>query len=120
MNYRDTLTTCQACNKQFVFTVEKQRKMAEAGKEVAIPEYCVTCTRKETYGGRLHGHVKWFNPDKGYGFVVQEDGSELFLHRSGVPRGSDGTLPHLEDGQEILYDVKDTPKGPQAIEVTPV
>ena len=120
MNYRDTLVTCQACSKQFVFTVEKQRQMADAGHEVAVPEMCTACTRKEKNGGKFHGRVKWFNPDKGFGFVVQEDGSELFLHRSGVSRGSDGTLPRLEDGQEIHYDIKDTPKGPQAIEATPL
>jgi CspA family cold shock protein len=119
MNFRDTLVTCQECEKQFVFTVEKQRRMAEQGQEVAIPEICDSCTQKTRYGGRLHGHLKWFSLEKGYGFIVTDEGSEIFVHRSGVPRADDGTLPTLEEGQEVLYELKDTPKGAQAVEVTP-
>jgi CspA family cold shock protein len=119
MNFRDTLVTCQECGKQFVFTVEKQRKMAERGQEVRIPETCDRCTQRTKYGGRLHGHLKWFSLEKGYGFIVKDDGSEIFVHRSGVARADDGTLLPLEEGQEVLYEEKDTPKGPQAVEVTP-
>jgi cold shock protein len=119
MNYRDTLVTCKECDKQFIFTVEKQRQLAERGVEVVAPELCDACTPKIDYGGRLHGRVKWFSLEKGYGFIVQEDGSELFLHRSGVLPGEDSTLPPLEDGQEVLYEVTDSSKGPQAAQVQP-
>ena len=43
MNFRDTLVTCQECNKQFVLTVEKQREMAERGREIVIPQLCAAC-----------------------------------------------------------------------------
>jgi CspA family cold shock protein len=119
MNFRDTLVTCQECSTQFVFTVEKQRQMAESGLEVVIPEYCNACTQRVQYGDKRHGRIKWFDPGKGYGFLLQDDGSELFVHRTGVPLTADGALPRLEDGQEVLYEVKDTPKGPQAVQVAP-
>lgn len=119
MNFRDTLVTCQECGKQFVFTVETQRQMADKGLEVAVPERCAACTPKVDYGGRLHGRIKWFDLGKGYGFIAEDNGKELFFHRTGVPLTEDGRLPSLEEGQEVLYDVKESPKGPQAVEVTP-
>jgi CspA family cold shock protein len=120
MNFRDTLVTCQECGKQFIFTVETQRQMAEAGQEVRVPEMCDICTRKVKYGGKRHGRIKWFDLGKGYGFISEDDGKELFFHRSGVPMTEEGSLPPLEDGQEVLYDVIDSPKGPQAVQVTPL
>lgn len=119
MNYRDTLVTCQECGKQYIFTVEKQRQMAERGQEVAAPERCSICTRKVSFGGRLHGRIKWFDLGKGYGFIAEDNGKELFFHRSSVPLTEEGKLPSLEEGQEVLYDVTDSPKGPQAVKVTP-
>jgi CspA family cold shock protein len=119
MNFRDTLITCQECGKQFIFTVETQRQMADKGLEVEAPEQCDTCTRKVNYGGRLHGRIKWFDLGKGYGFISEDSGKELFFHRSGVSLTGEGKLPALPEGQEVLYDVKESPKGPQAVQVTP-
>jgi len=119
MNYRDTLVTCEECGKQFICTVEKQRQLAERGVEMAIPDLCDACTQNIKYGGKLRGRIKWFSLEKGYGFIVQEDGSELFLHRSGVSSGENSTLPPLADGQEVLYEVMDSSKGPQAVGVRP-
>jgi CspA family cold shock protein len=119
MNFRDTFVTCQQCGKQFVFTVEKQRQMADRGLEVVIPDLCNTCTQRVKYGGQLHGRVKWFDPGKGYGFILQDDGTDIFVHREGIPLTEEGTLPPMEDGQEVLYQMIDTPRGPQAVQVTP-
>jgi CspA family cold shock protein len=119
MNFQDTLVTCQECGKQFVFTVEVQRQMAERGQEITVPDHCDVCTRKVKYGGKLHGRIKWFDLGKGYGFIAEDTGNELFFHRSGVPLTEDGSLPSLEEGQEVLYDLIETAKGPQAVQVTP-
>ena len=119
MNFRDTLITCQECGRQFIFRVEKQRKMADQGLEIVLPERCDSCRQRTEYGGKLHGRIKWFNPEKGYGFIVQQSGEEVFVHRNSVPLTEEGTLPSLEEGQEVLFEVRDSPKGPQAVEVTP-
>jgi CspA family cold shock protein len=119
MTFRDTLVTCKECGKEFVFTVEKQRHMAERGQEVVVPDLCDECRGRIAYGGRRHGRIKWFDAGKGYGFIAQDSGDEIFVHRSGVAPDSEGQVPTLEEGQEVLYEVTDTPKGPQAVAVAP-
>ncbi len=119
MNYRDTLVTCQECGKQFIFTVEKQRRMDEKGLDVTPPDTCEGCTQRVSYGGKLHGRIRWFDLTKGYGFIADDGGKELFFHRTGVVLTEEGSLPPLEEGQEVLFEVQETPKGPQAVHVTP-
>jgi len=119
MTYRDTLVTCQECGKTFYFTVEMQHRLADQGREVTVPDRCEACTQRVKYGGKLHGTIKWFSEEKGFGFLAQGGGGEIFFHRTGVPLTEQGTLPPLEEGQEVLYEVLETPKGPQAVKVTP-
>ena len=119
MTFRDTLITCKECGTQFIFRVETQRKMADQGLEVVAPDLCDSHTPQIDYGGKLHGRIKWFNPEKGYGFIVQSSGEEIFVHRNSVSLTEDGALPTLEEGQEVLFEVRDSPKGPQAVQVTP-
>jgi len=62
------------------------------------------------------GRVKWFNGDKGYGFITLEDGAEVFVHHSAIQtRG----YRALQEGQPVSLDVVDGPKGPQAANVVP-
>jgi CspA family cold shock protein len=119
MSFRDTLITCQECSTQFIFRVEKQRKMADQGLEIVAPTLCDSCSQRINYGGKLHGTIKWFNPEKGYGFIVQSGGEEIFFHRNSVSLTDEGALPTLDEGQEVLYEVRDSPKGPQAVQVNP-
>lgn len=60
------------------------------------------------------GTVKWFNNQKGYGFISDESGNDVFVHYSGL--AMDG-FKSLEEGQEVEFDVTDGAKGPQAINV---
>jgi len=119
MNYRDTLVTCKECGKRFIFTVEKQRRMDEKGLDVTPPDTCESCTQRVEYGGSLHGRIRWFDPGKGYGFIADDGGKELFFHRTSVVLTEEGSLPPLEEGQEVLFEVQETPKGPQAVRVSP-
>ena len=119
MNFRDTFVTCEECGKQFVFTVEKQRQMSEQGLEITPPTRCKDCVPRIDYGDKFHGSIKWFNLEKGYGFIAEDGGNEIFVHRNSVVLTEDGTMPQLDEGQEVLYERSDTPKGPQAVQVTP-
>lgn len=117
MNFRDTAVVCEECGKNFVFTVETQRKMVDSGQEPDVPEMCDACRQRVQYGGKLHGRIKWFSLDKGYGFIAEDKGGEVFFHRNSVTPTDDGELPVLEEGQEVLYESADSPKGPQAVQV---
>lgn len=61
------------------------------------------------------GTVKWFNNQKGYGFISDEEGKDVFVHYSGV--NMDG-FKSLEEGQAVEFDVVEGAKGPQATNVT--
>ena len=64
------------------------------------------------------GTVKWFNNDKGFGFITpDEGGKDLFVHHSAI-NGSD--FRSLADGARVSYDSEDGPKGPKAINVSQV
>ena len=59
----------------------------------------------------MNGTVKWFNSDKGFGFITGEDGKDVFAHFSQIE--VDG-FKTLEEGQEVTFEVAQGPKGPQA------
>ncbi|MGA2956148.1 MAG: cold-shock protein [Thermodesulfobacteriota bacterium] len=57
------------------------------------------------------GQVKWFNEKKGYGFIQQEGGGDLFVHYSAIQ--GDG-FKSLKEGQKVNFEIEETPKGPKA------
>ncbi|WKY44920.1 cold-shock protein [Eubacteriaceae bacterium ES2] len=59
----------------------------------------------------MSGTVKWFNSEKGYGFITGEDGKDVFAHFSQIQSNGFKTL---EEGQEVTFDVVQGQKGPQA------
>lgn len=63
------------------------------------------------------GTVKWFNNQKGFGFISDEQGNDVFVHYSGL--NMEG-FKSLEEGQEVQFEVTQGAKGPQAINVTRV
>ena len=64
----------------------------------------------------VEGVVKWFNDAKGYGFIQQEDGPDVFVHYSAINAEGRRTL---SDGQNVTFNVSEGDKGPQAENVTP-
>ncbi|WP_369902066.1 cold-shock protein [Bacillus manliponensis] len=61
------------------------------------------------------GKVKWFNGEKGYGFIQGEDGNDVFVHFSAIQGEGFKTL---EEGQEVSFEVTEGDRGPQAANVT--
>ena len=61
------------------------------------------------------GTVKWFNKDKGFGFITGEDGKDYFVHFSGI--AGEG-FKSLDEGQAVTFDIADGQKGPMAVNVT--
>ena len=63
------------------------------------------------------GKVKWFNAEKGYGFIESEDGTDVFVHFSAIAMDGYKTL---DEGMEVTFDVSEGAKGPQASNVVRV
>jgi len=141
MVYQDTWAICTRCGNQFVFRVEEQRRQAERGKEITPPELCPSCqaaarenrrtgsrstpasrpqaeqkreAKKTTGPGPHEGRVKWFDGEKGYGFIIQPDGDEIFFHRTGI---APGETPRFPDGTRVTFTIEQSSKGPQAVDV---
>ncbi|GAA4873793.1 cold shock protein CspC [Paenibacillus vulneris] len=62
----------------------------------------------------MQGKVKWFNAEKGYGFIEREDGGDVFVHFSAIQ--SEG-FKTLEEGQAVEFDIVEGARGPQAANV---
>ncbi len=61
------------------------------------------------------GQVKWFNNQKGYGFINSEDGKEVFVHFSGIAKEG---FKSLSEGQRVEFEIANGAKGEQAVNVT--
>ena len=62
----------------------------------------------------MQGKVKWFNAEKGYGFIEGQDGKDVFVHFSAIVQYG---FKSLEEGQEVEFDVVEGARGPQAANV---
>jgi len=63
----------------------------------------------------MTGKVKWFNAEKGFGFIEREDGDDVFVHFSAIQ--SDG-FKTLEEGQDVEFEIVEGNRGPQAANVS--
>ncbi|MDE5414065.1 MAG: cold shock domain-containing protein [Bacillaceae bacterium] len=63
----------------------------------------------------MQGKVKWFNAEKGFGFIEREDGDDVFVHFSAI--NSDG-FKSLDEGQAVEFEIVEGARGPQAANVT--
>ena len=70
-----------------------------------------------TESTKARGTVKWFNDQKGFGFITREDGTDVFVHHTEIV--SDG-FRTLDEGQAVEFELTDGPKGPKALKVSKV
>jgi len=125
MSFCDRWEHCSECERRFVFTVEMQRHIEAAGQGESAALICPTCSPRAEGGaprpqmqldpvtGQWVGTIKWFDLDKGYGFLDRGDGTDIFFHKSEAI----GLPSEFVEDQAVTYGVEETPKGPQAIEV---
>ena len=64
-----------------------------------------------------NGTVKWFNDSKGYGFIEQESGPDVFVHHSAINATG---FKSLNEGDQVTFEIQQGPKGPAAVNVTVV
>ncbi|HLS67683.1 MAG TPA: cold-shock protein [Pseudogracilibacillus sp.] len=65
----------------------------------------------------LTGKVKWFNAEKGFGFIEQEEGDDVFVHFTAIQAEGFKTL---EEGQDVQFEIIEGDRGPQAANVSPL
>ena len=65
----------------------------------------------------MDGKVKWFNDQKGFGFIEKDGGGDVFVHHSGIQ--GDG-FKTLKEGQDVMFDIVQDVKGPKATNVKPL
>lgn len=65
----------------------------------------------------VEGTVKWFNESKGYGFLAQDNGNDVFVHYSAINKEGFKTL---REGERVQFEIVDGPKGPAAANVQPL
>jgi CspA family cold shock protein len=58
--------------------------------------------------------VKWFDKEKGYGFIAQANGDDIFFHRTGL---ASGDYADIQDNTRVTYCIEHTEKGPQAVDI---
>jgi len=77
----------------------------------------VTSHKRRRFAGMAKGKVKWFNNQKGYGFITPENGSDVFVHHTAIQGEGYKTL---EEGQDVEFEITKGPKGNQAVNVVKV
>jgi CspA family cold shock protein len=85
--------------------------------EVVVTLYDTSKLREGGTSIMTVGTVKWFNSEKGYGFIRPPEGEDVFVHFSAIQATGYRTL---EEGQTVEFEVTQGPKGPQAANVRPV
>lgn len=88
--------------------------VVEAAVTSAAFFYGVRTSSKEGGARMARGKVKWFNDTKGFGFIQQESGEDVFVHFTAIQ--GDG-FKSLKEGDEVEFEVTQGPKGPQAANV---
>jgi CspA family cold shock protein len=107
-------TVCQRCGMGFTLTPHYRDKLDRWGATVIVPMRCPRCFFTVGPLPKESGTVKWFNPGRRYGFILAEDGHEVFFHRDQL-LGNNGRQP--VEGQEARFHVGYAPRGPQALNV---
>lgn len=110
----DRLLSCRQCGIEFLTTLMEQKQQIADTASANPDQLCPGCRVLNALTARRQGCIRWYDPHKGYGFIHEEDGSEVFLHASAF---RDNRLMHPRPGQVVTYRVEQTAKGPLAAEV---
>jgi CspA family cold shock protein len=106
--------TCQRCGMGFMMTENYRAYLDKWGANLVVPVQCLNCFWHAGPLPKQRGQVKWFNPRKQYGFIVDENGCEVFFHQKQLLE-PDGDYPH--EGEPVRFHVRYAAKGPEAVNI---
>lgn len=104
---------CQRCGIGFTLTENYQDWLARRDVRAIVPVLCPTCFMKAGPWPKQQGQVKWFNSYKRYGFIVAQEGEEVFFHRRQIIEDEGG----VHEGQTARFHIRHSTKGPEAVNV---
>ncbi len=104
---------CQRCGIGFTLTENYLQWLARRGTRVVEPVLCTTCFMKAGPWPKQQGQVKWFNSRKHYGFIVAQEGEEIFFHQRQIITNKGDA----HEGQTARFHVRRSTKGPEAVNI---
>ena len=114
MSSRSKAATCQRCGSGFIVTKTHRDLLQRRQVKVLEPVLCPTCFLLHGPQPKRCGEVKWFNPGKRYGFIVDEMGEEIFFRKEQILVEK---LSKLPKGRKVRFHVRYRAKGPEALNV---
>ncbi len=106
--------TCQECGSGYILTSSYTDLLERRQVHVVVPVLCPTCFLTKGPMPKQQGKVKWFNPEKQYGFIIADTGEELFFHQEQLLSRHHHDL---KGGQTVRFHVHYPVKGPEALNV---
>ncbi|MCL7451766.1 MAG: cold shock domain-containing protein [Anaerolineae bacterium] len=114
MSHQQRSAACTRCGSGFVLTSTYRDLLNRRNVKVVVPVLCPTCFLTKGPLPKQRGEVKWFNPQRHYGFIQSEAGEEVFFHEKQLFGTSQNGL---QEGQEVRFHVHYPVKGPEALNV---
>jgi CspA family cold shock protein len=108
------LVVCQQCGRGFILTDAFLDLLKRQGAKIVFPVQCPTCYYAHGPLPKHRGEVKWFNPQKRYGFIATEGGEEAFFHWNQLLETDDQSP---REGQIVRFHLHFPRKGPEALNV---
>ena len=105
---------CQRCGRGFLLVSTYIDWLARRGIRVVQPIVCPTCFKADGPLPKQGGEVKWFSPRKHYGFIIANQGAEIFFHQRQI---MEDDCRKARQGRKVKFHVHDTAKGPEALNV---
>jgi cold shock protein len=110
----DRLLRCKQCGVEFLVTGNELGKQIADKLATNHELVCPGCRVLDELTAKRQGYIKWYDPQKRYGFIHQADGTEIFLHASSF---GNNRIKHHSAGQTVSYRIEQTPRGALATEV---
>ncbi len=113
MSRNRQIAICQHCGRGFLLTDTYRGFLARQNRKILMPVLCPTCYRKVGPKPKHRGEVKWFSPRRHYGFIITEEGEEVFFHQQQIF----GDEEPPREGQTAVFHLHYSAKGPEALNV---